>query len=212
MTQDTTDHWQAVYRSKQPQEVSWFAPRLNVSLGLLRHAGLNPESRIIDIGAGASTLVDDLLDLGLRHITVLDISEASLAVARQRLGTRAAHVAWRVADAARMDLPARSYDLWHDRAALHFLVDEADAAAYVASATRAVVDGGFAVIGGFAADGPERCSGLPVARRDAQDIARLFGPQFALVDAQREQHATPWGAAQSFAYALLRKGGALSAP
>jgi hypothetical protein len=206
-TQDKTAHWQAVYRTKQSRDVSWFTPRLSVSLELLQRAGMNTESRIIDIGAGASTLVDDLLDSGLRHITALDISEASLAVVRQRLGARAARVEWRVADAARMDLPAQSYDLWHDRAALHFLVDAADAAAYVTSASAAIVDGGFAVIGGFAADGPERCSGLPVARRDAEDIAHLFGSEFALIHSHREEHVTPWGAPQSFAYALLRKGG-----
>ena len=104
-----------------------------------------------------------------------------------------------------MDLPPLSYDLWHDRAALHFLVYAADAAAYVASATRAIANGGFAVIGGFAADGPERCSGLPVVRREPEDIAKLFGQDFTLVHSKHEKHITPWNAPQSFAYAVLRK-------
>ena len=205
MPEDTANHWQSVYRTKQPDQVSWFTLHLNISVELLKQAGLNPDSRIIDIGAGASTLVDDLLDTGLNHITVLDISPAALDVARRRLGARAASVQWLVADAARMDLPPLSYDLWHDRAALHFLVYAADAAAYVASATRAIANGGFAVIGGFAADGPERCSGLPVVRREPEDIAKLFGQDFTLVHSKHEKHITPWNAPQSFAYAVLRK-------
>src|SRR5665213_3480513 len=207
MSGDTADHWQAVHRTKQPDQVSWFTPRLNVSIALLRQAGLNPNSRIIDIGAGASTLVDDLLDMGLRHIMVVDISAAALDVARRRLGARAASVQWLVADAAHMDLPPLSYDLWHDRAALHFLVDAADSAAYVAGATRAIANGGFAVISGFATDGPERSSGLPVVRREPEDIAKLFGEAFTLVHSQHEKHLTPWNTLQSFSYALLRKSG-----
>ena len=207
MPEHTADHWQTVYRTKQPDQVSWFAPHLNVSVAFLKQAGLNPDSRIIDIGAGASTLVDDLLTMGLHHITVLDIAPAALDVARRRLGTRAASVQWLVADAARIDLPPLSHDIWHDRAALHFLVDPADAAAYVANAKRAIANGGFAIIGGFASDGPERCSGLPVVRREPEDIAELFGHAFTLIDSRHEKHVTPWGAPQSFSYALLRKSG-----
>jgi ubiquinone/menaquinone biosynthesis C-methylase UbiE len=207
MPEDMANHWQSVYRTKQPDQVSWYASHLNVSLELLKQAGLNSESRIIDIGAGASTLVDDLLDMGLRQIMLVDISAAALDVARRRLGVRAASVQWLVADAGHMDLPPLSYDLWHDRAALHFLVDAADAAAYVASATRAIANGGFAVVGGFAADGPERCSGLPVVRREPEDIAKLFGDAFTLVQSRHEKHLTPWSTPQSFSYALLRKSG-----
>jgi len=212
MPENTAEHWQTVYRTKPTDQVSWFTPHLALSVRLLRQAGLNPGSRIIDIGAGASTLADDLLDAGLHDITVLDISAAALDVARQRLGTRSAKVRWLVADAARMDLPAASYDLWHDRATLHFLGDAGDAARYVVSATRAIVDGGCAIIGCFAADGPERCSGLPIVRREPQDVARLFGPAFTLVDAQHETHLTPGGLRQSFAYALLRKTGTRRPP
>jgi SAM-dependent methyltransferase len=205
MRQGTAEHWQAVYRSKKPDEVSWFAPHLSISLELLKRAGLTPATRLIDIGAGASTLIDDLLDLGLRHLTAVDISATALEAAAHRLGARAAHVQWLVANAAHLDLPPLSYDLWHDRAALHFLIDPADAAAYAASATRAVVEGGFVVIGGFAKDGPEQCSGLPVVRREPDEVVQLFGPAFNLVHSQHAHHMTPSGAPQSFAYTLLRK-------
>lgn len=202
---DKITHWQNVYATKQANEVSWFTPHLDISLNLLSKAGLHAGSRLIDIGAGASTLVDDLLDRGLEQITVLDISAAALEVARQRLGARSLKVQWLVADAARMNLPPDSYDLWHDRAALHFLVEPTAAAAYVAMATQAIVMGGHAVIAGFASDGPEQCSRLNVARREPHEIAQLFGPAFSLIDSQHEQHLTPWGTKQSFAYALLRK-------
>ena len=205
MPESTAEHWQTVYRTKQSDQVSWFTPHLKLSVRLLERAGLNERSRIIDIGAGASTLVDDLLDAGLREITLLDISAAALDATRQRLGDRAATVHWLVADAAHMDLPAAGFDLWHDRAALHFLVDAGAAARYAASAAHAIADGGYAIIGCFAADGPERCSGLPVVRREPQDLVTLFGPAFTLIDSQHETHLTPWGSQQSFAYALLRR-------
>lgn len=207
MSSRSADHWDTVYRTKTPGQTSWFTPHLSVSMALLERAGMGCASRAIDIGAGCSTLIDDLLDFGLSDITALDISAASLDALRRRLGPRGGSVRWIVADAANVDLAAERYDLWHDRAALHFLVDDADAASYVGRATRAIVTGGHAVIGGFAADGPERCSGLAVARRDPEDIARLFGSAFELVHSQRERHITPGGASQSFAYALLRKAG-----
>lgn len=205
MDQDRAAHWQTVYQSKDRAAVSWFRPHLDASLALLKRAGLNPDSRVIDVGGGASTLVDDLLDLGVRHVTVLDISAAALDVARQRLGARAAKVDWLVADVTRAQLAPQSYYLWHDRATLHFLVNPADAARYVATATHAIANGGHAVIGGFATDGPEQCSRLPVVRREAEDVVELFGPAFSLIQSERELHATPWGTPQAFAYALLRK-------
>lgn len=204
---DPTAHWQSVYRRKRQTEVSWFAPHLTVSLEMMLRAGLTPESRVIDVGGGASTLVDDLLDRGLRHLTVVDLSEAALEVSQQRLGVRATGVEWIAADACKLDHPPESYDIWHDRAALHFLVDPVDSAGYVARATAAVKRGGFAVIGCFAADGPEKCSGLPVVRRDPRAVADLFGPAFELMESRHEQHTTPSGLTQSFAYALLRKTG-----
>ncbi|MGE0114985.1 MAG: class I SAM-dependent methyltransferase [Steroidobacteraceae bacterium] len=205
MTEGKADHWQTVYQSKQATQVSWFAPNLNISISLLEQFGLNPDSRVIDIGAGASTLVDDLLEMGIHKVTLLDISAASLEVTQQRLGARAGEVQWVVSDAAHVNLPAQSFDFWHDRAAFHFLTDAGDVAAYVAAATRSIVEDGFAIISGFAADGPERCSGLPVVRREPQEVADLFGSAFTLVHSQHERHTTPSGASQAFAYAVLRK-------
>lgn len=201
----SASHWDRIYGSQRPEQVSWFRPHLNVSIELLQSAGLNPRSRVIDIGGGVSTIVDDLLDRGVEHVSVLDISAAALQVARDRLGDRAARVRWIASDVSAADLDAESIDLWHDRAALHFLTESQDVAAYVRVASRAIATSGYAVIGGFASDGPEQCSGLPVVRRDPQQIAELFAERFRLTQGRRETHSTPRGAAQSFAYALLQK-------
>lgn len=199
-----TEHWRDVYRRKPADSVSWFRPHLESSLRLLQEAGLSARSRVIDVGGGASTLVDDLLAQGVTRITVLDLADEALAIARQRLGERGGAVTWLAADVTRAELPEAGYDLWHDRAVLHFLVDPDAAAAYVAQVRRSLAPGGYAVIGGFAPDGPERCSGLPVARRSASDVAALFGPDFSLVREASEMHETPGGSAQSFAWSVLR--------
>lgn len=201
---DPTAHWQDVYQRKPSDTVSWFRPHLDTSLALMSSVGLAPGARVIDVGGGASTLVDDLLARGVGDITVLDLSEAALAVALARLGERGAGVRWLAGDLLTADLPEASFDLWHDRAVLHFLTDPADTARYAAQATLAVRPGGHAVIGGFAPDGPERCSGLTVARRSADDIAALMAPRFTLVDQRHEIHHTPGGSPQSFAWAVLR--------
>lgn len=202
---DRAAHWQQVYETRAPDRVSWYRPHLDVSLELLERAGLSARSRLIDVGGGASTLVDELLDRGLTDVTVLDLSAAALSISKARLGDRAGGVRWIVADVLEAALPAGGFDLWHDRAALHFLTDPADAARYARQAASAVRSGGCAVIGGFAPEGPERCSGLPVARRSADDIARLLAPAFSLEGARVEQHVTPAGTVQPFAYALLKR-------
>ena len=197
--------WNDTYRDKGARTVSWYRPHLDVSLRLLDVAGLSERSRVIDVGAGASTLVDDLLDRGVHAITVLDLSSEALAITRDRLGPRAASVRFVVGDVTTVALAASAYDIWHDRAVLHFLLREDEIAAYVRQAEHALVAGGHALIGGFAADGPERCSGRDVARREPGDIAALFGARFELVDSAHEMHLTPAGKPQHFAYALLRK-------
>jgi SAM-dependent methyltransferase len=201
----SASHWDRIYGSQRPEQVSWFRPHLNVSIELLRSAGLDSRSRVIDIGGGASTFVDDMLEHGVEHVSVLDISAAALQVARDRLGERATRVRWIVSDICAVELDSQSIDLWHDRAALHFLTDPADVGCYVRLANETIVVGGHAVIGGFASDGPEQCSRLPVVRRDAQQIADLFADRFRLTAARREMHSTPRGAPQSFAYAVLQK-------
>ena len=202
---DRQTHWQKVYQTRPVDAVSWYRPHLDVSLELLDQAGLSVGSRLLDVGGGASTLVDDLLARGLRDITVLDVSDAGLEIARRRLGDRERQVHWIAADVLRAEFPTGAFDFWHDRAVLHFLTDPSDAARYAAQAALAVRTGGHAVIGGFAPDGPERCSGLPVARRSAGDIAAILAPAFHLVTARAEKHVTPGGTEQSFAYALLRR-------
>ncbi len=204
-TSNRRTHWQDVYQTRESNAVSWYRPHLEISLELLDLAGLSAGTRLIDVGGGASTLVDDLLARGLRSITVLDVSPEALEVARRRVGARQHEVTWIDADVLQAELPPGGFDVWHDRAVFHFLIDPAEATRYAEQAAIAVRRGGHAVIGGFAPDGPERCSGLPVARRSAEDIAAVFAPEFRLVTKRAEKHVTPAGAVQSFAYALLRR-------
>jgi SAM-dependent methyltransferase len=203
--QSAQAHWQAVYQRKPADSVSWYRPHLDTSLMLLRRAGLSSDSRVIDVGAGASTLVDDLLALGVAHVTVLDLSAQALALARARVGDRGDQVAWIPGDLLTTPLSLAGYDLWHDRAVLHFLTDAGDALRYAQQAARALRPGGHAVIGGFAPDGPERCSGLTVARRSPEEVAALLGPEFRLIDQFRERHVTPGGAEQAFVWSVLRR-------
>lgn len=198
-------HWENVYQRKHAETLSWYRPHLDLSLELLADAGLSAQSRIIDVGGGASTLVDDLLDRGVHAITVLDLSAESLALAQRRLGDRAHAVTWIVGDITRIALPERAFDYWHDRAVLQFLIQNEQTRAYAAQVARSLVTGGHAVIGGFAPEGPARCSGLPVARRSPQDIAELLGPDFRLLAERSECHHTPAGSEQPFSYALLER-------
>lgn len=201
---DAAAHWQAVYRDKPADRVSWYAPHLATSLRLLRGAGLAAGSRLIDVGGGASTLVDDALALGV-EVDVLDLADSALAVARARLGARAAQVQWRVGDVRDVALPPSHYDYWHDRAVLHFLTDAGDAARYAAQLRRALGPQGHVLLAGFAPGGPERCSGLVVARRSVEELDALLGADFRRLATERETHRTPGGAEQAFLYALYRR-------
>ena len=199
-------HWQQVYETKATDSVSWYQAVPQPSADLISLAGATPESGIVDIGGGASTLVDWLLGRGFRDVTVLDLSQAALAAAQARLGSAASAAAWIAADVTKWR-PARAYDLWHDRAAFHFLVDPGDRAAYVGRLRAALHPGGHAVIGTFAPDGPEKCSGLPVERYDAEKLAAALGEGFRLVDSRRHEHVTPWGAVQRFHFGTARREG-----
>jgi trans-aconitate methyltransferase len=168
--------------------------------------GATPSSSIIDIGGGASRLVDALVDAGWQSVAVLDVADVALAAAKARLGSAAGQVQWIVADVTQW-APDRTFDIWHDRAAFHFLVDPADRAAYVERLRSAVKPGGHAIIATFAPDGPERCSGLTVQRYDAASLAATVGAPFELVRARQHTHSTPWGSVQSFQYSLLRRSG-----
>jgi SAM-dependent methyltransferase len=197
-------HWENVYTTKGESEVSWFQEDPAPSLELIALAGLSAGAAIIDIGGGASRLVDALVERNIGPVTVLDVSAAALDAARKRLGGRAAEVQWVVADITNWE-PIRTYDLWHDRAAFHFLTDPADRSAYVARLKKAVKRGGHVVIGTFALDGPEKCSGLPIVRYDAAALSAILGTDFKLIDARRHDHATPWGAVQRFQFSTFRR-------
>jgi 2-polyprenyl-3-methyl-5-hydroxy-6-metoxy-1,4-benzoquinol methylase len=197
-------HWETVYTSKAENEVSWFQERPAISLELIELVRPASDAAIIDIGGGASRLVDNLLARGASRLTVLDVSEAALEVAKARLGERASKVQWIAADVTKWHPPQR-YDIWHDRAAFHFLIDRADRAAYVAHLKEAVPPGGNAIIGTFAIDGPEKCSGLPVNRYDAAGLSRELGDGFALIHARRHDHATPWKSRQHFQFCVFRR-------
>lgn len=201
------DHWERVYRTRPSTDVSWYRPHLDRSLAFIEAAAPDRGARILDVGGGASTLVDDLLARGYRHLSVLDLSDAALQTARDRLGAAAGGVAWLHDDARTVALAAESLDVWHDRAVFHFLTEAEDRAAYVRRAVHAVRPGGHLVIATFAPDGPERCSGLPVVRYDAAALAQAFGAAFRLEDQAADAHATPGGTVQSFLYCRFARVG-----
>ena len=197
-------HWEDVYSSKGESEVSWFQENPATSLALLELVDARPSSAIIDVGGGASRLVDSLLARGFENVSVLDLSTAALASARNRLGVKGSKVTWIVADATTWE-PPETYDVWHDRAAFHFLTHEAEQAAYIVRLKQALRHGGHVIIGTFALDGPEKCSGLPVTRHSAESLAALLGSDFTLVDSRRYEHATPWQAVQKFQFSTFRR-------
>ena len=196
--QDRQAHWQGVYTTKAENEVSWFQDSPDISFELIRSAGLAQGSAIIDVGGGASRLVDKLLEHEF-DLTVLDLSEAALTVARSRLGQKADTVRWIATDVTTWT-SSYVFDLWHDRAAFQFLTEEEDRAAYISRLTQALRPGGYAVIGTFALDGPARCSGLPVMRYDARSLRAVLGDRFDLAETRSDIHQTPWGSKQRFQF------------
>lgn len=197
-------HWAGVYKAKTPTQMSWYQGHPALSLGLIRESVIGPQAPIIDVGAGASTLVDHLLAAGYEDITALDISGEALQAARRRLDSSADRVMWIEGDVLEAALPKSYYSVWHDRAVFHFLSDPVSRRRYVAQVTRALRPGGHIIIATFAPDGPEMCSGLPVMRYDADSLHREFGDPFELVSSERETHITPWGTQQRFVYCRCR--------
>ncbi len=198
-------HWEQVYATKAETGVSWFQPHARRSVHLIGQTGAGRDARIIDVGGGASTLVDDLLEAGHADVTVLDLSETALAAARARLGERARRVTWLTGDITQVTLPARAYDVWHDRAVFHFLTAREEREAYVRAVLHAVRPGGHVIVATFAEDGPDKCSGLPVVRYSAHGLHAEFGAPFTLLQQEREAHRTPSGTVQQFIYCLCRK-------
>ena len=199
------DHWERVYSTKPADSVSWFQEHAEQSLRLIRGTGVPCSAAIIDVGGGASTLVDDLLANHYNAVTVLDLSAAALAEAQTRLGESASRVQWLVGDITQIALPVHAYDVWHDRAVFHFLTRPEGRQAYVDTVLRAVKPGGHVIVATFAEDGPLECSGLPVMRYGPTELHAQFGAPFALVKHEREEHHTPFGTVQKFVYCYCRK-------
>lgn len=202
---NTKQHWDSIYSTKPPQALSWFQSHARSSLRLIRGAIPDRNAPIIDVGGGASTLVDDLLSAGYANVSVLDLSGAALRAAAARLGVRGQSVRWIEADVKNAALPAAYFDVWHDRAVFHFLTSPFDRAAYVRAVLAATKPGATVIVASFAEDGPAKCSGLPVVRYGADALHAEFGEPFTLLHHEREEHWTPAGKVQHFVYCLCRR-------
>lgn len=199
-----SDHWNEVYRSKAPEDVSWHQSEPKMSFVALDRMGVTADASIVDVGGGASGLAAALLARGFSDITILDIAAPALDAARERLGAVEHDVRWEVADVTAWT-PGRMFDIWHDRAVFHFLTEQSQRDAYRKTLLEALKPGGTLIIATFALDGPERCSGLPVRRYDPAMLAAEFGPAFEIAGAWREDHVTPWGSVQHFCWSAFRR-------
>jgi 2-polyprenyl-3-methyl-5-hydroxy-6-metoxy-1,4-benzoquinol methylase len=199
------DHWQQVYSKRETENLGWYKPHLATSLSWIKALNLALEDPIIDIGGGASTLVDDLLEMGYRSISVLDISENAIATARLRLAKKADQVTWLEGDITSIDLPAGGYELWHDRAVFHFLTEPEQQRMYRDNLLKALKPGGHLIIGTFALEAPAMCSGLPVQRYSTEQLENTLGGEFELVCQHNELHVTPGGVEQMYLYCQFRK-------
>ncbi len=194
-------HWENIYASKPVDRVSWFRPHLKTSLALIERAAQgNRDAAIVDVGGGASTLVDDLIGHGYTNITVVDIAQAALDAARQRLGQAGAAVHWAPADVTQPVFPAQTYDVWHDRAVFHFLTEPDARGAYVQNVAHSMRPGGHVIVSTFGPEGPTKCSGLDVVRYAEASLHGEFGSRFRLVESSQELHQTPFGTTQQFLY------------
>jgi SAM-dependent methyltransferase len=198
------EHWEGVYASNPADLVSWFQEQPSLSLQLIENAAANVDARILDVGGGASLLVDRLLDTGFHHAGVLDIAESALAVAKTRLGDKARLVEWFHADITSFESP-HSWDVWHDRAAFHFLVEAGERMAYRQILLRSLAPGGSAVMATFGPEGPTRCSGLDAMRYSPGELHATLGPDFVMVEEHEEVHRTPSGTLQQFIYCWFRR-------
>jgi 2-polyprenyl-3-methyl-5-hydroxy-6-metoxy-1,4-benzoquinol methylase len=209
MTTDSReDHWRQVYRGKDSEELTWYQERPAVSIELIERArrsgDLDPPIRLIDVGAGASTLEDYLVSDESFALTALDITDAALQRTRQRIGSKADRIDWVEADVTDDLDDLEPFDIWHDRAVFHFLTEAKDRRAYLQNLGRLVPEG-YAVISTFSLEGPETCSGLPVRRYSADSLAEALGEAWRLLTSRREDHPTPWGGTQNFVYGLFAR-------
>ena len=196
---DRQEYWNQIYQTKGSQDVSWYQRRPDLSLALIAASGVGKDAGIIDVGGGASTLVDFLLNDGYTRLAVLDLSGVALSHSRTRLGARADRVEWFEADVTSFQPPHR-FDLWHDRAVFHFLTAADDRSEYVATLRRTLHPGGTVVLSTFALEGPPQCSGLDVMQYDESSILAELGAEFQLQEVRRETHMTPWQSEQHFIY------------
>lgn len=201
---ESKSHWEQVYQSKAPEAVSWYAPHLETSIKLIQQATTDEQAAIIDVGGGEATLVDDLLDHDHQRISVLDISQTAIDIARTRLGGKGANVAWYCSDITSATLPESNFDVWHDRAVFHFLTNENDRRKYIRQVIRSVKHGGHVIISTFGPEGPDKCSGLDVVKYDADTLHTEFGKNFQLIESSTEIHHTPFGTTQQFLYFYCR--------
>ena len=201
---DTRSHWEKIYTTRAPEQVSWYRPHLETSLALIRRAAATPSASIIDVGGGESTLVDDLLVRGYQNLTILDVSQTAVDVTKKRLGAVAESVNWLVGDIMEVQLAPAAYDVWHDRAVFHFLTAPEQRAAYVRQVATAVRPGGHVIVSTFGPEGPTKCSGLDVVRYEEESLHREFGVRFHLEWSSKELHQTPFGTTQQFLYCYCR--------
>lgn len=197
-------HWDTIYGAKAPDAVSWYRPHLETSLELIERVASGRLASIIDVGGGESTLVDDLLAHGYLNPTVLDISHIAIDKTKERLGSASEHVRWLVGDVTTAKLEPCAYDVWHDRAVFHFLASTEERIAYVRQVASAVKSRGHVIVSTFGPEGPTKCSGLDVARYDADSLHHQFGVRFHLLGSSKELHQTPFGTVQQFLYCLCR--------
>ena len=200
----TAEHWDRTYAEGDTSR-SWYQPHATVSMDLLAHAGVPPSTAIVDVGGGASTLVDDLLHANFTDVTVLDVAPTALGLASSRVGPDLARqVNWVVADIESW-LPSRTYGVWHDRAVLHFMVDRHQQAAYRRALMSATAVDSIVIIAVFSTDGPQQCSGLTVRRYDEQALSIFLGDEFEVVETREVPHQTPGGAEQEFLWLMARR-------
>ncbi len=201
---ETKAHWDKVYSTKPAQAVSWFAPHLETSLKLIHEASTRKDTAIIDIGGGESTLVDDLFSKGYRNLSILDISQKAIDVAKERMGQNASAIQWHCADITQACLPEAYFDIWHDRAVFHFLTKSSDRAQYIEQVRRSLKHGGYVIMATFGPEGPTQCSDLDVERYDTQELHDQFGDSFELLQSSTEMHQTPMGTSQQFLYCFCK--------
>jgi ubiquinone/menaquinone biosynthesis C-methylase UbiE len=195
---EARSHWEQVYATKDREQVSWFRPHLERSLELIERAAPGRAASILDVGAGQSTLLDDLMALGYGKITVLEISPTAIEASKERVGQAGRAIQWICGDVTETVLPEASFDVWHDRAVFHFLTEAGQRRAYVERVKRALKPGGSLIVSTFGPSGPERCSGLAATRYDASSLGSEFGDRFRLVESSLDLHETPSGAVQQF--------------